>query len=136
MRRALRNEGRAPATGPELTAHRQGGASCVQRRTFALGRRAGDWPTDCCPAPCLLGALAQRGQQQQREQEVTQVIGSQVRLKAVGCRLPGCRHGKDAGVVDEHVQGQAAGAEGRGKLPHRLQRGQVQLHDLQGSGRW
>ncbi len=88
------------------------GPASAETRVRA-GEASGRWVRPHRPdVPCLLGALPQRRQQQQREQEVAQVVGPQVRLKAVGRRLPGARHGEDAGVVDQHMQGQAAGAEG------------------------
>src|ERR1700679_2459939 len=60
------------------------------------------------------GGGEQLREEQPGERKVAEVVGAKLALKAVGRELAG-GEGHDAGVVDEDVEGKAAGGEGGGE---------------------
>ena len=62
------------------------------------------------------------------QQEVSQVVGAQLHLKAIGC-LP-IWAGHDAGIVDEDVNLVLIVQEMLCTLPHRVQGRKVKLHHI------
>eukprot|EP00195_Chlamydomonas_chlamydogama_P012058 CAMPEP_0202893878 /NCGR_PEP_ID=MMETSP1392-20130828/3372_1 /ASSEMBLY_ACC=CAM_ASM_000868 /TAXON_ID=225041 /ORGANISM="Chlamydomonas chlamydogama, Strain SAG 11-48b" /LENGTH=436 /DNA_ID=CAMNT_0049578369 /DNA_START=270 /DNA_END=1581 /DNA_ORIENTATION=+ len=92
--------------------------------------RGGDVDNAGAKRGLLRRAPLQCRQQQQREQEVAEVVAAHVRLKPILRLLAPSPHTEDAGVVDKDVQHLALSLPPCCKGPHRGKGGQVQLLDL------
>jgi len=74
--------------------------------------------------PGLLGGAQQGRQEQFRQQRVTDVIGAELHLVALGRPAVGHRH--DAGVVEQDVEAGRVRVELGGRARDRVERGQVE----------
>lgn len=88
-------------------------------------------------------AVLQSIQQQIREQKVSQMIDTELLLKAIGCEGPGTGH--NAGIIDQYIQPGFLRLEALHEISHRLQGAQIQgaieellvataIHDIQSCG--
>ncbi len=71
----------------------------------------------------------QRGHESRGEHPVTEMIDPELHLKSIGGTALGHRH--ESGVVHENVDLRMVLADRGGGRPHRVERGEIDRHDLQ-----
>jgi len=77
-----------------------------------------------------VGPLVEEGQQKPSQREMAEMIGPELKLKAVGGPLKG--RGHDAGVVDQQVDVVVAGSDAVSERSNRTEVGKVELGSLYG----